>query len=446
MRGREAMWEQKVTEKIKIEVMKKKILPVAVAVMVMVSLTSCGTSKKAQGSKSVKANMEATKTGRVVDEGFLVLTDEQRKMIEGSNEFALDLFCRVAGFDSKVISPMSVSYLMGMLANGADGETRQEILAAMGCKGVSLEQLNEFYAEMIRCVGNFDKTTTINIANYVALNKQYKLKAAFAQTMKEAYGAGIESLDFASPATAKHINQWCSKHTDGMIPSIIDSTDPDAVSYIMNAIYFNGMWSGKFDRSQTELENFQGYTRDIKKVQMMHRNAKYMYMDNDTFAAVGIPYGNGACKMTVLLPNPGKSIGEMLKSLDAKTLAELGGKMDNCIVDLKLPRFTTEIEQPLNEVIGKLGAPSMFTSGANFSNFADGNLFVSKMFQKAKIEVDEEGTKAAAVTAATMALSAFRPEEPRRVEFHADRPFVYMITEESTGAILFMGQFTGSEL
>lgn len=426
--------------------MKKKVLPVAVAVMAMASLASCGTSKKLQDSKSVKENTVATKTDHIIDEGFLVLSDEQRKMIDGSNEFALNLFCQVSGFDSKVISPMSVSYLMGMLANGADGETRREILTAMGCNGVSLEQLNEFYAEMIRCAGNFDKTTTINIANYIAINKQYKLKTAFAQAMTEAYGAGVESLDFASPATAKHINQWCSKHTDGMIPGIIDNTDPNAVSYIMNAIYFNGTWSGKFDKRQTKLENFQGYTRDIKKVQMMHRNAKYMYMDNDSFAAVCIPYGNGAYKMTVLLPNQDKSIGEMVKSLDAKTLGELGNRMDDCIVDLKLPRFTTEIEQPLNEVIGKLGAPSMFMSSANFSNFADGNLFVSKMFQKAKIEVGEEGTKAAAVTAAVMTLSAFHPEEPRRVVFHANRPFVYMITEESTGAILFMGQFTGSEL
>ena len=428
--------------------MKKKVLFMAVAAVVVASLSSCGTSKKAQDSEVAKSmeGMVATKTDRIVDEGFLIPTNEQRKMIDSSNEFALDLFRQVSGFDSKVVSPMSVSYLMGMLANGADGATRQEILTAMGCKDVPLEQLNEFYSEMIKCAGNFDKATTINIANYIALNKQYKLKDAFAQTMKDAYGAGIESLDFGSPATAKHINQWCSKHTDGMIPSIIDGTDPSAVSYIMNAIYFNGTWSDKFDKSQTKLENFQGYTRDIKKVQMMHRNAKYMYVGNDMFAAVSIPYGNGAYKMTVLLPNQGRSVEEMMKSLDAKTLGELRYKMDNCIVDLKLPRFTTEIELPLNNVISKLGAPSMFAGSANFSNFADGNLFVSKMLQKAKIEVSEEGTKAAAVTAAIMTMSAFHPKEPRRVEFHASRPFVYMVTEASTNAILFMGQYTGSEL
>ena len=427
--------------------MKKKVLNVAVMAMALM-LASCGSSKKVQNSDQVKGMDDgvATKTDRIIDEGYLIPTNEERKVINGNNEFAVNLFRQVSGFDSKVVSPMSVSYLMGMLANGADGQTRQEIMDAIGCKDVSVEQLNEFYGQMIKYVGNFDKATTINIANYIALNKQFNLKKDFTEVMRDSYQAGIESLDFSSAASTKKINKWCSDHTNGMIPKIIDQVDPSAVSYIMNAIYFNGTWSDKFDKKLTKLENFQGYTRDIKKVDMMHRNAKYMYTDNDTFAAVQIPYGNGAYKMTVLLPNRDKSIGEMMKSLDGKALGELRFKMDDCIVDLKLPRFSSEVNLPLNDIISKLGAPSMFGSSANFSRFADGSFMVSKMLQKAKIEVSEEGTKAAAVTAAIMTMSAFHPEEPRRVEFHANRPFVYMVTESSTGAILFMGQFTGSEI
>lgn len=425
--------------------MKMKVFSlVAMALTLMV--TSCGSSKKLQNTGDAKGekNMEIVKSDRILDEGFLIPTDEDRKIIDSNNEFAMQLFRQVAGFDSKVISPMSVSYLMGMLANGADGQTRQEILAAMGCKNMNVQQLNEFYRQMIQSAGNLDKSTTINIANYIALNKQYKLKSAFAQVMKDEYHAGVESLDFASPKTAKMINQWCAKQTNGMIPSLIEQVEPNAVSYIMNAIYFNGSWSDKFDKKLTHLENFQGYTRDIKKVQMMHRNAEYLYASNDQFAAVRIPYGNGAYSMTVLLPNPGKSVGEMMNKLDAKSLGQLRYNMDNCLVDLKMPRFTTEVEQPLNDAISKMGAPGIFSGLANFSNFANGNLFISKMFQKAKIEVSEEGTKAVAVTAAIMTMSALQPEEPRHVEFHANRPFVYMITESSTGAILFLGQYTGS--
>lgn len=425
--------------------MKKVTMTLAMMAMMM-GLASCGTTKNADNSKkNQQDDLVASREDELMDDNYLILSDAQRDIIENNNAFALNLFSQMKGFDSKVVSPMSVSYLMGMLANGADGQTRQEIMKAIGCEKVSLKDLNEFYQMMIARANHFDKATTINIADYIALNRQYQLKDGFASTMKNYYQAGIESLDFSKASTLKRINRWCSDHTDGMIPKIIEQVDADAVSYIMNAIYFNGTWTDKFDTRQTKLENFQGYTRDIKKTQMMHRNGKYQYMDNADFAAVNLPYGNGSYSMTLILPNRGKSIDEVMAGLDAKKVSELGRSMDECVVDLKLPRFTISQETSLNDIIGKLGAPTMFTSGADFSNFASDNLSISKMLQKAKIKVSEEGTKASAVTMAMVAMTALRPE-PRKVEFHANRPFIYMITEHSTGAILFMGQYTGSEL
>lgn len=425
--------------------MKKVTMTLAMMAMMM-GLASCGTTKNADNSKkNQQDDLVASREDGLMDDNYLILSDAQRDIIENNNAFALNLFSQMKGFDSKVVSPMSVSYLMGMLANGADGQTRQEIMKAIGCEKVSLRDLNEFYQMLITHANHFDKATTINIADYIALNCHYQLKDGFASTMQNYYKAGIESLDFSKASTLKRINRWCSDHTDGMIPKIIEQVDADAVSYIMNAIYFNGTWADKFDKRQTKLENFQGYTRDIKKTQMMHRNGKYQYLDNADFAAIDLPYGNGSYSMTVILPNRGKSIDEVMANLDAKKIGELGRNMDECVVDLKLPRFTISQETGLNGIISKLGAPTMFTSGADFSNFASGNLSISKMIQKAKIEVSEEGTKASAVTMAMVELTALRPE-PRKVEFHANRPFIYMITEHSTGAILFMGQYTGSEL
>lgn len=425
--------------------MKKVTMTLAMMAMMM-GLASCGTIKNADNSKkNQQDDLVASREDGLMDDNYLILSDAQRDIIENNNAFALNLFSQMKGFDSKVVSPMSVSYLMGMLANGADGQTRQEIMKAIGCEKVSLRDLNEFYQMLIARANHFDKATTINIADYIALNCHYQLKDGFASTMQNYYKAGVESLDFSKASTLKRINRWCSDHTDGMIPKIIEQVDADAVSYIMNAIYFNGTWTDKFDTRQTKLENFQSYTRDIKKTQMMHRNGKYQYMDNADFAAVNLPYGNGSYSMTVILPNRGKSIDEVMAGLDAKKVSELGRSMDECVVDLKLPRFTISQETSLNDIISKLGAPTMFTSGADFSNFASGNLSISKMLQKAKIEVSEEGTKASAVTMAMVAMTALRPE-PRKVEFHANRPFIYMITEQSTGAILFMGQYTGSEL
>ena len=148
--------------------------------------------------------------------------------------------------------------------------------------------------------------------------------------------------------------------------------------------------------------------------------------------------------MTVLLPNEGKGIDEMMKSLNAESFAKMHQNMENCMVNLKLPKFTTETKLDLNDIISKLGAPMIFNpSHANFSHLADGKFFVSKMLQKAKIEVSEQGTKAAAVTAAVM-LTSLAPTQIRNVEFFANRPFVYAITDHQSGAILFMGQYTGT--
>lgn len=365
-------------------------------------------------------------------------------LVSMNNEFALKLFRETAGLESQVVSPLSITYLIGMLANGADGKTLDEIRSVLGWEGVPVEDINTFCRNMIENSGKLDPSTTINIADYIAVNKEYKLKTDFTESIQENYKAGIESLDFSSSKTLGHINSWCRKQTDGMIPGILDEVDPGAVAYIMNAIYFNGSWADKFSKKKTAIANFKGYTRDIKKVDMMHRNGKYEYTSNETYSAVRIPYGDGTFSMLVLLPNEGKSIDDILDKVDAQSVSLMGRSMGEYLVDLKLPKFTTEVEIPLNEIVSSLGAPSMFVaSDADFSRMADGDIFISKMLQKAKIEVSEEGTKAAAVTAAVMVGTSLEPYEPQRVDFHADHPFIYIISESYTGAIYFIGQFAG---
>ena len=148
----------------------------------------------------------------------------------------------------------------------------------------------------------------MNIANYVAVNKKYQLDKDFVKAVSDNYQAGIESLDFNSQKSADRINSWCDKQTKGMIPKFIDRMEPSAVSYLLNAIYFKGTWMNEFDKNDTKLEYFRGYTRDIKKVEMMHQKEKFDYYENETFKAVQLLYGNGTYCMTVMLPNEGKSI------------------------------------------------------------------------------------------------------------------------------------------
>lgn len=419
--------------------MNKKIKTAALAGLSALTLASCSsTNKIAKEDNATKSNSYMD-----TDAKYLILSNDQRATINKGNEFAVNLFKTQIDMQSKVISPLSVSYLMGTLANGADGDTQKEILASLGVSDVTLQTLNESYRALLNSTATADKQTTINIANYIAADKHFSLKSDFRNTVGKMYDAGVESLDFSSSKAVDKINQWCSKQTNGMIPKIVDQLSASDVAVLMNAIYFEGTWETPFEKELTKEENFHGYTRDIKRVQMMHQEDNFSYLNNDTFEAVTLPYGNRTYNMTVLLPKEGVSIEEMMKQLDAQKIGSLYRDMEKCVVDLKLPKFTTSTEVVLNDAISKLGAPSIFTGAANFKNMSDASIFISKMLQKAKIEVSEEGTKAAAITAGMVAMTALNPDEPRHVKFHANRPFVYIITERQTGAIFFVGQYLG---
>lgn len=413
--------------------------------MTAMVLSACRTARVEKAAENGNANWSVNEE---VDESFLILSDAQHEMVNNNNSFAFSLYNKTMGMNSRVVSPLSVTYLMSMLANGADGETQQQILATLGWAGEgiqqpSLQDINDYSRMLIEKTARLDKAVTVEIANYVAVNKEFKLNSKFQKSVERDYKAGVESLNFTSPSTLKHINDWCNDRTHGMIPSIINELDPDAVSYLMNAIYFNGTWKDKFSKEETKQEMFRGYTRDIQYVDMMHRHGEYFYADGDGYSAVSIPYGSGAFRMTVILPTEGSFLRDVMASMDGGKFQALQRSMEKCNVDLKIPRFTTEVDLPLNDIISALGAPLIFSSQADFSQFARGDFYVSKMFQKAKIEVSEEGTKAAAVTAAIMMMSAVRPEKKRNVVFHADSPFAYIISENSTGSIYFMGQYTG---
>ena len=425
--------------------MKAMMKTFALMGMTAMVLSACRTTRVEKAAENGNANWSVNEE---VDESFLILSDAQHEMVNNNNSFAFSLYNKTMGMNSRVVSPLSVTYLMSMLANGADGETQQQILATLGWAGEgiqqpSLQDINDYSRMLIEKTARLDKAVTVEIANYVAVNKEFKLNSKFQKSVERDYKAGVESLNFTSPSTLKRINDWCNDRTHGMIPSIINEVDPDAVSYLMNAIYFNGTWKDKFSKEETKQEMFRGYTRDIQYVDMMHRHGEYFYADGDGYSAVSIPYGNGAFRMTVILPSEGSFLRDVMASMDGGKFQALQRSMEKCNVDLKIPRFTTEVDLPLNDIISALGAPLIFSSQADFSQFARGDFYVSKMFQKAKIEVSEEGTKAAAVTAAIMMMSAVRPEKKRNVVFHADSPFAYIISENSTGSIYFMGQYTG---
>ena len=367
------------------------------------------------------------------------LADGERKLIESNNDFAFNLFRKARGDKSKIISPLSITFALGMLNNAADGQTLKEINETLGFGEAGADGINAFCQKMLRESNDLDAKTKALIANTIFVNEGlgYRLQEGFIDKANTYYNAEPQSRDFADGETMDVINQWANDHTMGMIPKVLDedSFDPNVVSYLLNALYFKGMWSDPFDKDLTQNESFGGG----EEVPMMHKmGTDFQYTENDLYQAIRLPYGNGAYRMDIFLPREDKTVGEVLETLNGSNWQFKGVWKE---VDLKLPRFETETFQPLVDTMKDLGMPSAFTLAAEFPWFCNTPVYISNMFQAAKIKLDEEGTEAAAVTVIEVAEAAM-PDEPKR--FHANRPFLYIISEQSTGAIFFIGQYSGS--
>ena len=381
----------------------------------------------------------------------ITLTAEQQQMKDNNNEFACRLFRTINeqkdGNGSVIVSPISVSFLLGMLNAGADGQTRQQIIDVLGL-GNSVLEVNEYCKKMIDEAPRVDPSVTVRIANCIDVNSALgiTLVPQFKTDMQNYYNAQIEALDFKKSSSLDKINNWCKKNTDGMIPSILDRLSPNAAMCLLNAIYFKATWTEKFDPKDTRDMDFtmpDGTTRQHK---MMHRKALADYDKNDLYEMLYLPYGSNGFGMYVLLPVEGKTVDDVIQSLSAEGVKHPLFDMVPHEVDILMPRFTTSNENVLNEVLSAMGMPRAFNPQlAEFPNMAQGqDLFVSMMKQRAKIEVNEEGTKASAVTIAEMDVTAPPPQQYQQVDFHATRPFVYYIVETSTRSIFFMGTYCGS--
>ncbi len=366
----------------------------------------------------------------------IALAKEEQELVYKNNDFAINLFREARGNESQVLSPLSVTYALGMLNNGAAGKTQREINDVLGFGDAGADAINAFCRKMLTESGNVDKETKVMIANNIYLNKDYQLQDAFVQKAHDYYDATPETRDFLDGKTMDVINQWASDHTEGMIDKILneDTFNPYAVSYLLNAIYFKGGWMAEFDPKDTKEEPFNGGDN----VMMMHQYNGFAYDENDTYQVVHLPYGNGAYRMSVFLPQKDKAIDDVLDQMKGKEgWLFAGGSAE---VDLKLPRMEIETHIDLKNIMSALGMPTAFDKNlAEFPYFCNEPICIGMIRQVAKMKVDEKGTEAAAVTV----VGGYTTGIPKRVNFHADRPFLYTISEQSTGTIFFIGQYTG---
>ena len=425
--------------------MKHTLLLFAVAAASVV-LASCGYNANASAKPAEPEEEYETTEELVVEPCEIQLSEQQQTFVNDNNAFTLKFLKTIDAEDksgkSFVFSPLSITYALSMVNAAAEGATERELEETLGFREGGIKAVNEFCKTLIDSLPLVDEKVQLNIANAIFVNKYYHLLKPYQKDMQKYFDAKAESLDFSSQKSLNRINGWCNKKTKGMIPTILGELNPDAVSYLLNAIYFKAEWSDPFEKDFTRDEEF-ATAHGAKMLPLMHQTRDYRYMKNNTFAAVDMPYGNGRWSMTVMLPHEGKSTDDVIDYL-AKNGMSFADDFRRQKVNLKLPRFETS--SSTDDLIGtmkKMGLNRVFGSSAEIPNMCNTNVLISMMLQKARIKVDERGSEAAAVTVVMMEkLSApVQREEP--VVFHAKRPFVYLISEASTGVILFVGKFTG---
>lgn len=438
--------------------MKGKLLLIALTSLASTWMMSCASDDGIANTNSIQD--ENKLVYMLSEQKPIALTPSQRIFVKDNNKFTLNFLKTIHEASAKgkdfIYSPLSITYVLGMVNDAAEGATRQELEQTLGFHEGGIQAVNEYCKKLIDGLPKVDENVQLNIANTIFVNNRFTLKKNYQDDMQTYYDAKAEALDFSSPNTVNHINDWCNEKTQGMIPSIIENVDPEDVLYLLNAIYFKADWTSKFDPQNTKEEAF--YSENPAKVlntrPMMHQNVLIRYMKNDVFSSVKIPYSNTNWNMTIFLPEEGKTTENVVNWLAENGLPDIDnyfGIGETREVDLKIPRYgsksdTNDIEGGLKGLLKKMGIERVFDKErAEIPNMCEGKgrLYIQEIRQKAAIEVNEKGSEAAAVTIGKVDTTAMGQEPTfEKAVFHANRPFIYVISESSTHVILFVGKYS----
>jgi len=375
------------------------------------------------------------------DPGNIVLTQKSLSLVKGSNAFTFNFFSKIPDSQGHnvMVSPLSISLALSMTLNGADGITKSNMISALGLNGLSVDEINHIYFDLVNALKKADSNVVMGIANSIWIKKEYPVLESFITANQKYFDARVQSLDFNQVALAT-INNWVNDKTNGKIPSIVNQISADEIMYLINAIYFNGKWQVQFDKSNTEDGPFTLSTGLSATVPLMMLKDHFGYSEQPGYRALKMPYGNGKFEMVMLLPDDGKTADQLIQQMDPSVWESLKTALaSDRKVDVWIPRFKFSWDSDLKDILSSLGMAVAFSrTDANFSKInSTDQLYISKVKHKSFIEVNEEGTEADAATSVAIGVTSMGPGGPR---FHATRPFLIFITEEDTGAILFAGK------
>ena len=363
-----------------------------------------------------------------------------------TSKFAFKLYNQVkdpSAGKNTFLSPTSIMMALAMTYNGADGKTRQAMAQTLELQGLSLDEVNRVFADLKSTLDASDPKVQLQIANSLWAREGLTLKPTFVKRNKDYYEALTTSLDFSSLHAADTINSWVSKNTGGKIEKIVDIIPPETVLYLINAIYFKGQWQFEFNKGATKPDVFKLPGGAQKEVPMMSQARDFPYFKGQDFQAVALPYGSGRISMYIVLPDDPEGLKKFQEKLTAENWATWMNSFRATPGDLKLPRFQIEWESSLVDALTNLGMAEAFDPArANFSEMADlasgVRPYISEVKHKAWAEVNEEGTEAAAATSVGVALTSIHIP-PKPFSMKVDHPFFFVIQDNRTGVVLFMG-------
>ncbi len=371
----------------------------------------------------------------------IALTKSNEAVRDRSNDFSLKLFGELAasGDENVFVSPMGVVMLNLMLANGAEGETYDQIVGTMGMDRLTKDEINAYYKMMYKSLSRADKKVSFSLANSLWMKQDYSFNGSYKNVLKNVYSADSYTVDFTKNATLDQINRWSNSKTAGMVPKILDYVNGGTVLMLANAIYFKGDWMYPFKKEATVSGPFNCLDGTKQNVMYMCQGNKDLtgYAD-DEVCVVRMPYGNGAFYLEAILPTT-DDFATFVKGLSKDKLVRWGNNTTEAI-DLQFPKMDIGYDTGdglLTEALMNLGMKLPFSTAADFSGISKSPVCVDVIRQKAKITVDETGTVAAATGLTALRVATFH--EPVITQMYFNRPFIYMIRESSTGAILFMG-------
>ena len=374
------------------------------------------------------------------------LTSTEKSLIEADKNFGLKLFQAINESDSSdniFVSPLSVSLALGMTLNGASGQTYEDMKNTLELNGLSEKEINEAYKSLIDLLLNLDEDVIFEIANSIWPKEGYPVLPTFMEVNQKYFYSEAKPLNFSQSDAVDIINNWISEKTHGKIENMLDYIDPDAIMFLINAIYFKGTWTYQFDEELTATKNFYSTSQNPQECQMMKISGNWLYYQDDVLQIVDLPYGDSLYSMTVFLPSSDQSIDNFISQMTSNAWENYFQELDYKKGIVMMPKLKLDYKKLLNDMLKNMGMAIAFSGGADFSRINGfGDLFISRVIHQSFIQIDEEGTEAAAATIVEVGRGS---GSRTYFKMYINRPYLFVIRDRINNTILFIGKITKPE-